>query len=493
LDIIRGNPDGSFKPYGNATRAEAAVIIQRILDLQVPEDTQENNDLAAFAENYEKGYMSNPNQGSLSLQDIMDYSIGKEQKQNMQRSNIITYLNMQNINLDRNIKDFIAYVSYKSKYLAEVTASYKLDTATAAGSSREYWITDKLSMKKDEGRWVVYDSSAMYSILNEVVVDEGGNDAGKISIAWQNLYKSTPDMSGSTKIDGLDVLSPTWFTLNSTNGDFTNIASLDYTNWAHQNGYKVWALVGNDFNRDMASKVLNNETARKNAVNNLITYAKTYNLDGLNIDFENMYTSDKDLFTQFISELYQQTKPLGITLSVDVTVIVNNSSWSSCYDRGALSQVSDYIALMAYDQHWVGGNVSGSVSQLKWVEDNLQKVLLEVPKDKLLLGMPFYTIVWKEAYDSSGKLVVTSEAVSMQAAESLTSQNNAVKTWDAASGQYYVTYKKNGATYKIWLEDENSIRLRVGLANQYDLAGVAAWKMGLEKPVIWDVINSTLN
>jgi hypothetical protein len=172
--------------------------------------------------------------------------------------------------LNRNIKDFIAYVSYKSKYLAEVTASYKLDTATAAGSSREYWITDKLSMKKNEGRWVVYDSSAMYSILNEVVVDEGGNDAGKISVAWQNLYKSTPDMSGASKIDGLDVLSPTWFTLSSTNGDFTNIASLDYTNWAHQNGYKVWALVGNDFNRDMASKVLNNEAARKNAVNNLM-------------------------------------------------------------------------------------------------------------------------------------------------------------------------------------------------------------------------------
>lgn len=488
LDIIRGMPDGTFRPYSGATRAQAAVIIQRILDLQVPEDGTESNELTAFAENYEKSNMSNPSIGTLSAQDIMGYSIGKERNQNILRNSIIDSLNLQNINLDRNITDFIAFISYKSKYLAEVTVSYKMNSATVDGASREYWITNKLNLKKGNDKWVVYDSSAIYSILNQVGIDE----SEKINLTWQSLYKSTPDMSGIPKIDGLDVVSPTWFTLNSSNGSFANIASLDYSNWAHQNGYKVWALVGNAFDKDLTSQMLNNATARRNAINNLMQYARAYNLDGLNIDFENMYTKDRDLFTQFVSELNQQTKPLGIALSVDVTVIVSNSSWSSCYDRKALAQVSDYIALMAYDQHWVGGSVSGSVSQLQWVDANLQKVLLEVPKDKLLLGMPFYTIVWKEAYDASGKLVVTSNAVSMQAAEKLAADNNAAKNWDAASGQYFVTYKKDGATYKIWLEDESSIRLRVELANQYDLAGVASWKFGLEKPEIWNVIDSTL-
>lgn len=488
LDIIRGMPDGSFKPYSGATRAQAAVIIQRILDLKVSDNEEDNNSLIAFAENYEKSNMSSPNLGTLSTQDILGYSIGKERKQNIQRNTIINSLNFQGMNLDRSITDFIAFVSYKSKYLADATVSYKLSTATDDGALREYRITNKLNMKKSSGQWVVYNSDAVYSILNEVAVEK----SEKINMTWQNFYKLTPDMSGKTKIDGLDIVSPTWFTLSNANGDFNNIASKDYTDWAHQNGYKVWALVDNNFNRELTSQMLNNPAARANAIDNLIRYAKDYNLDGLNIDFEYMYTREKNLYTQFIRELYQKAKPLGITLSLDVTIIVSNSDWSSSYDRKALSQVSDYMILMAYDQHWVGGPTSGSVSQLKWVDENLQKVLLEIPKEKLLLGMPFYTIVWKEAYDANGKLVVTSNAVSMQAAEKLVSENNAVKKWDAASGQYFATYNKDGAVYKIWLEDETSIRLRVDLANQYELAGVASWKMGLEKPEIWNIIQTTM-
>lgn len=488
LGIIMGMPDGSFKPYNSSTRAQAAVVIQRILDLKSPDSNIENNQLIALAENYEKSQMSNPNQGTLNGQEILLYSIGKENKQNIERQEIINSLELQNINLDRSISDFIAFISNKSMFLTEVTVSYKMKSTTAFDSMREYKITRKLFMKKNNEKWVVYDSSAAYSILNEVNVDR----SEKINLTWQYIYKSTPDMSGTAKIAGLDVISPTWFTLISKDGSFASSAKLEYTEWAHKNGYKVWALVGNDFNRQLTSEFLNNAAARKNAVNKLIQYAKDYKLDGLNIDFEYMYTKDKDLFTQFVRELYQQTKPLGIKLSVDVTVIAYNSDWSSCYDRQALAQVADYIALMAYDQHWSGSPVSGSVAQLKWVEDSMKKVLLEVPNNKLLLGMPFYTRVWKEIYDASGKLIVTSSAVSMQAAEKLIVENNAVKSWDAVSGQYFATYKKDGATYKIWLEDESSIRLRVELANQYDLAGVASWKIGFEKPEIWEVINTTL-
>jgi len=488
LGIIRGMPDGSFKPYNGATRAETAVVIQRILDLKSIDNLQENNEITAFAENYEKSRMTNPIQGTLNTQDIMQFSIGKEQKQNIKRDSIISSLKLQNINLNRSMSNSYTFISYKSKYLAEVIISYNMTITTTEGANREYKITRKLYMNRDKGKWTVYDSSVLYSILNEVVVSE----SEKINLTWNSLYNSTLNMTGTSKIEGLDVISPTWFTLNSANGDFANIASLEYTNWAHKNGYKVWALVGNDFNRSLTSQMLNNDTARSNAINNLIKYAKAYNLDGLNIDFEYMYTSEKDLFTKFVGELYQQTKPLGITLSVDVTVIAYNSDWSSCYDRKALAQVSDYIALMAYDQYWAGSPVSGSVSQLKWVEDSLKKVLLEVPNHKLLLGMPYYTRVWKEAYDANGKLVVSSSAVSMQTAERLAAENNAARTWNSVSGQYFVTYKKDGATYKIWMEDEASIKLRVEIANMYDLAGVASWRMGFEKPQIWEVINSTL-
>lgn len=487
LGIINGVPGGYFKPYGNASRAEAAVIIQRILDVKAATDINEEIILKAFVEDYEKSSLTNPSQGTLSKEDLLLYSMGKEYKQNDMRNKITYNFEQANINLSRSMEDISVNITTISKYLGEATLNYKLIYSTEDGVSREYNVSRKLYLKKIGEKWIVYNSTAAYSIANAIEKTE------KINLAWQYLGQSTPDMSNTSKIAGLNVISPTWFTLSSGNGDIKSIADIKYTNWAHKNGYQVWALVTNDFDKDMTAQMLSNPDSRKKAINTLIQYAKDYKLDGINVDFENMYTKDKDLFTQFVKELYLETKPLGITLSVDVTVIIKYSNWSECYDRKALAQVSDYIALMAYDQYWAGSPVSGSVSQLKWVEDHLKKVLLEVPKEKLLLGMPFYTRVWKEEYDASNKLVVTSRAVSMQYAEQLVAENNASKIWDAVSGQYYATYKKDGATYKIWLEDESSIKLRVELSQKYNLAGVASWKMGFEKPGIWDVIAAALN
>jgi spore germination protein YaaH len=484
LGIIQGLPDGSFNPYGGASRAEAAVIIQRVLQLKSDNATAQADALKAFGEDYEKSSMTNPNQGSISQSQLNLYSMGKEQKQNAQRSNLLNTFEAQSINLSRSMTEISSDVKAVSDYLAEVTVSYKLAVAADDDNNRQYNVKKTLLMKKEEYKWLVYDSQTSFTRENIV----GG---AKINLAWQYLSGGTPNMSGTAKLEGLNVISPTWFHLSNAGGDISSIANVSYSNWAHSNGYQVWALVGNDFDKDMTSKMLSNPTARAKAINQLLQYAKDYKLDGINVDFENMYTKDKNLFTQFVKELYDQTKAQGILLSVDVTVITPNSNWSECYDRKALAQVSDYIALMAYDQYWSGSPVSGSVSQLSWVESHVNQVLKEVPKEKLLLGMPFYTRVWKEV-NSNGKLVVTSSAVSMQSAEKLIADNNAARAWDAVSGQYYATYKKDGATYKIWLEDENSIKLRVKLANKYELAGVAAWKMGFEKPAIWSTIASAL-
>jgi spore germination protein YaaH len=194
-----------------------------------------------------------------------------------------------------------------------------------------------------------------------------------------------------------------------------------------------------------------------------------------------------------MKELYKQTKENGLILSVDVTVIAVNSNWSESYDRAALSKTVDYVALMAYDQHWGGSPISGSVAQLTWVEQSLKKVLKEVPKEKLLLGVPFYTRLWEEKYVSgSNTTVVTSKAISMTEAERIIAENKAAKTWDVASGQYYASYKKGNITYKIWLEDEKSIKLKAELVNKYRLGGIASWKYGLEKQAVWEAIAKTI-
>jgi spore germination protein YaaH len=333
--------------------------------------------------------------------------------------------------------------------------------------------------------WAVYNSVPEFS--------DDFTSGKKVNLTWHYIWKDSPDMSNVKRVDGLNVVSPTWFSLANEKGDLEDRGSLSYIRWAHNNGYKVWVLIDNKFDSALTNKLLNNEIARAKLIGNLISTAKQYKLDGINVDFENMYIKDKDAFTQFIKELSKQTKANGLVLSVDVSIIAVNSNWSESFDRAALSKAVDYVALMAYDQHWGGSQVSGSVAQLSWVEQSLKRVLMEVPKEKLLLGVPFYTRLWKEEYlNGSSKPAVSSKAISMEEAERIVAENKAEKTWDAVSGQYYATYKKDNATYKIWLEDERSIKLKAELVNEYKLAGIASWKYGLEKPTIWNVIANTI-
>ena len=318
-------------------------------------------------------------------------------------------------------------------------------------------------------------------------------EKGRINVVWEMMYGKRPDLSKINKMEGLDVISPTWFQIANEQGELINRADPKYVDWAHENGYKVWALVSNDFNNiQMTKKFLNNTDARENAIKKLLAYASLYKLDGINIDFENIYKEDKNALTQFVRELTPLLKEQGLIVSIDVTVPDGSDTWSLCFDRKALGQVVDYVMLMAYDQHWSTSPKAGSVAQITWVENNLKRVLEMVPKEKLLLGLPFYTRVWKEETGSDGKVKLTSQALSMEAARKAIKDNNGVVSWDEASGQFYAEYKKDNLTYKVWLEDENSINLKSSLVQKYNLAGAAAWKRSDEVPGIWTVLNKNL-
>lgn len=249
---------------------------------------------------------------------------------------------------------------------------------------------------------------------------------GKINLVWDMMYSGRPDLSKIGKMEGLDVISPTWFQLANADGKLINRAYSAYVEWAHQNGYKVWALFSNDFNDiKMTEKFLNNTDARENAIREILAYAALYNLDGINIDFENIYKKDKDALTQFVREITPLLREQGLVVSIDVTVPDGSDTWSLCYDRKALGEVVDYVALMTYDQHWATSPKAGSVAEFVWVEENVKKLLKEVPREKLLLGMPFYTRLWREEVDKNGNVKVTSPMVfSMDAAKKYIQENN---------------------------------------------------------------------
>jgi spore germination protein YaaH len=317
---------------------------------------------------------------------------------------------------------------------------------------------------------------------------------GKINLVWEMMYGKRPDLSSIDKMDGLDVISPTWFQLENDKGKLINRADSAYVEWAHKNGHKVWALFSNDFNDiKMTERFLNNTDSRDNAIREVLAYAALYKLDGINIDFENIYKKDKDIFTQFVREITPLLREQGLVVSVDVSIPDGSDTWSLCYDREALGEVVDYVALMTYDQHWASSPIAGSVAEITWVEKNLKKVLELVPKEKLLLGMPFYTRLWQEERDNDGKIKVTSPRVfSMDAAKQYIQENNAQTVWDEKSGQFYAEFSKDGSTFKIWLEDVHSINLKSSLVQKYKLAGAASWQRTYETSEVWSVLNKNL-
>ena len=311
------------------------------------------------------------------------------------------------------------------------------------------------------------------------------------NVVWDHVTGEQRDLAVEKQLSGLHVISPTWFAVVNEAGLVLNNANRKYVDDAHSKNYQVWALVSNSFNKDLTKKILADEQAQANIIKQLVTYVSMYNLDGINVDFENIYDDDKDRLTAFLTKLGAALKEQNVVFSIDVTVPSKSSFWSLCYDRQALGRIADYIMVMTYDEHWRLSPISGSTASLPWVEKGVTAMLAEVPKAKLLLGIPFYTREWEETITEEGKVSVKSQALSMEQADKRISDNHASVTWLDDKGQHYVEYEKNGKRYRIWLEDKDSIELKARLVAKYGLAGTASWRKGFEKEEIWNVLLAT--
>ena len=313
----------------------------------------------------------------------------------------------------------------------------------------------------------------------------------KINLTWEFAY-SRRDTSIIPPMPGVNVVSPTWFHLRDEEGNLRNLADPAYVSWAHNRGYQVWGLVTNNFNRDLTHEVLKSPAKRQKVIDQLLLFCSMYNLDGINIDFENMHFEDRDLLTQFMRELTPLAHEQGLTVSIDVTMISRSLNWSLIYDRPALAEIVDYVALMAYDEHWGSSPVAGPVASLPWVERGLKAVLEEVPPEKLLLGIPLYARLWKEEMQEGGGVKVSANAYSMGRIQEIIRREKAEVVWDERAQQHYAEYQKGDILYRVWIEDEESIRRRIELVHKYNLAGIASWRRGLEDPKIWPLIHQLL-
>ena len=309
----------------------------------------------------------------------------------------------------------------------------------------------------------------------------------KVNMVWHQVTSTDANAyfaDATANMTGVNVISPTWFYLTDTSGNIASIASADYVSQAHEKGLQVWGLIDNFTQEVSTTETLSSTAARQNIISQLIQAAQDVGMDGINVDFESLSEDVGTHFLEFLRELSIECHKNNLVLSVDNPV---PEDFTSHYDRAEQGRVVDYVIIMGYDEHYVGSE-AGSVASLPWVEQGIQDTLDEVPAERVINAIPFYTRLWKTTGGN-----VTSEAIGMDQAQQTIADNNVETYWDKTTSQNYGKYDIDNSTYQIWLEDAQSVAEKVKLVSKYDLAGVSAWKLGFENSGIWKVISDNLN
>ncbi|MEK8127071.1 glycosyl hydrolase family 18 protein [Paenibacillus filicis] len=314
---------------------------------------------------------------------------------------------------------------------------------------------------------------------------------------WDNLRKlqywgwngSSADATIRSQVNttvGLDVVSPTYFVLADAAGNLTDTSNKETVAWLKKQGLSVHPLVNNQFDSALTTKFLASKDARAKFIQALVSKSAALGVDGINVDFESLAAGDRANFTTFMQEIVQAAHANNLLVSVDLPRGSVKWNAKTAFDHEKLADIADYIMTMTYDQYWKGSTEPGSVAGLQWVEEGVKEFLsYGIPRDKLIMGIPFYVREWK--VDGSGNLV-SNRAVLLKDIPALIRDKKATQTWDASFQQYKVEYNEGGFRYVFWLEDESTVKARIDIAAKHELAGVAAWRLGYDTTELWNMM-----
>lgn len=395
----------------------------------------------------------------------------------------IDKLDTSDIHLNYNQVKLYSGLSTKSEILDTLNIDNTVTVYTESLKHNRWY-----KVKSDSGK-IGYIEKKAVTLNKEEEKKEQENDNDnqeKLIMFWQ--YGSNLTTLGD-KIDCVNVVMPTWYAVSDSDGSVEINYSKEYYNKAKEYGYDIWPIITNgidnpDLNtKQVTSQIMRDEQKRENLIRNIIDIINTNELDGINIDFESMDAEDKYLYTQFLRELYPMVKKTGAKLSVDIY-------FTNYIDRMGVGKACDYVILMGYDQRGNWSNEAGSISEISWVEKNVASLINDskIPSNKIILGVPFYTRLWKEESDGT----LTTNTYSMNNSQEFLSKYNLTPSMDNISGQNYVAIELGNTMYKLWIEDVQSMEKRANTVLEYELAGISAWQKGFETEDIWQMFELKL-
>lgn len=380
----------------------------------------------------------------------------------------------------------------KYAYLTEAPEGSRVFVETGIKQENEYMavttidgITGYIPVERlastEEGTW-------KFEKTSESFEQKGLGKA--VCLGWHQMTTNISSLSSSLDwAKCMNVISPTWFALSDNKGNYTSLANTEYVNQAHARGLQVWGLI-NDFDENLKlSKILGVTSTRTKLINSLVGTAIQYDLDGINIDFEKVTKDTAGAYLQFLRELTVKCHANDLIVSVDNYTPADYNAFYNLEEQG---KIVDYVILMAYDEHYPGGEESGSVSSFGFVEKGVRDMVSKVPKERVITALPFFTRLWKEEKTKSGTKVTSPSAYGMSSAESHLKAHDTTAEWDEETAQYYAEYKENGDTYKIWLEEETSLKKKLETIMAQKVGGVAFWKLGFERAATWSMIGDEI-
>ncbi len=315
-----------------------------------------------------------------------------------------------------------------------------------------------------------------------------------VMLVWEAVYSRNPNVDTLPEMPGVNVVSPTWYALTDDTGNISSMVSAPYIRWARDNGYQIWALVSNEFDIDRTHEFLKSADARERFIDQMINEALTHGYEGINVDFEHIYMADRDRLTHFINEMAWAMRRNGLILSMDVTIMGGSDNWSKCYDHEYLGRIVDYLVIMTYDEHWAASPISGPVASYGWVERGMTELTRVVDPNRLVMGLPSYTRIWREqpSIQRANHMINSSTAIGMQAQANFIKNNNLTSFWDEESQLYYAAFIDGEELVKIWIENAETLSIRAGLVNELGLAGIAVWQRSFATEDVWPALQDVV-